>query len=541
MIQLKNIERSYKTPAGQTWVLRRINLDIREGEFITIMGPSGAGKSSLLNVLALLDDEWEGEYWFREEAVHAMKRKQRADLAKRNIGMVFQSYHLLDDLTVRENIDLPLSYKDIPRSQRQGMVADTLDRFQMVAKKDLYPNQLSGGQQQLVGIARAVIHKPPLLLADEPTGNLHSTQAKEIMELFRDLNQAGTTIVQVTHSEANAAYGSRIIQLRDGWMVSDSSNRRPPAAWRGGQPMRGFLRALLGVSLVALSLIPTFAAAQSAAALQLEMPKSHNPFGAYMPNHVPQPVLVNSPRLDQLIKDGKLYLSLKDAIDLALENNLDLAIARYNLPIAETDVLRTRAGGYFRGVNTGVVQGTPGGGVGGSGSGAGAGGTTGGAGGAGAGASGLVQSTLGTGTAVSSYDPSVNANVGSEHLTQPLSNFQIYGVPALKLNTTQANFNVVQALPTGTTFSFEFDNNRQTTNSIFSNLTPVLELVVSGQLPAAASRGIWPGPESALSAHRQEQQEDFRHRLQRPDHRHHHSDRKHLLGPRQRLRAVARE
>ncbi|HTR65077.1 MAG TPA: ABC transporter ATP-binding protein [Terriglobales bacterium] len=224
MIQLKNIERSYKTPAGQTWVLRRINLEIREGEFITIMGPSGAGKSSLLNALALLDDAWEGEYWFREEAVHAMKRKQRADLAKRNTGMVFQSYHLLDDLTVQENIDLPLSYKDIPRSQRQGMVAETLDRFQIVAKKDLYPSQLSGGQQQLVGIARAVIHKPPLLLADEPTGNLHSSQAKEIMELFRDLNQHGTTIVQVTHSEANAAYGSRIIQLRDGWMVSDSSN-----------------------------------------------------------------------------------------------------------------------------------------------------------------------------------------------------------------------------------------------------------------------------------------------------------------------------
>jgi len=151
MIQLRNLERSYKLPAGQTWVLRRINLDIREGEFITFMGPSGAGKSSLLNVLALLDDAWEGEYWFREEAVHQMKRKQRADLAKRNVGMVFQSYHLLDDLTVQENIDLPLSYKDIPRKERQSLVADTLDRFQIVAKKDLYPSQLSGGQQQLVG------------------------------------------------------------------------------------------------------------------------------------------------------------------------------------------------------------------------------------------------------------------------------------------------------------------------------------------------------------------------------------------------------
>jgi len=224
MIQLKNLERSYKLPAGQFWVLRRINLEIREGEFISIMGPSGAGKSSLLNVLALLDDGWEGEYWFREQPVHAMKRKQRAELAKRSMGMVFQSYHLLDDLTVSENIDLPLSYKDIPIKQRQGLVADALDRFQIVAKKDLFPNQLSGGQQQLVGVARAVIHKPALLLADEPTGNLHSSQAKEIMEIFGELNQQGTTIVQVTHSEANAAYGSRTIQLHDGWIVSDTAN-----------------------------------------------------------------------------------------------------------------------------------------------------------------------------------------------------------------------------------------------------------------------------------------------------------------------------
>ena len=224
MIQLKNLERSYKTAAGETWVLRRIDLTIPEGAFLTIMGPSGAGKSSLLNALALLDDQWAGEYWFRDEAVHRMKRKDRAELAKRNIGMVFQSYHLLDDLTVQENIDLPLSYKDIPSSERQAMVADTLDRFQIVAKKDLYPNQLSGGQQQLVGIARAVIHKPALLLADEPTGNLHSSQAKEIMELFAELNRQGTTIVQVTHSEVNASYGSRTINLRDGWMVSDTGN-----------------------------------------------------------------------------------------------------------------------------------------------------------------------------------------------------------------------------------------------------------------------------------------------------------------------------
>ncbi len=224
MIQLRNVERSYKTGAGQTWVLRRINLDIQEGEFLTIMGPSGAGKSSLLNVLALLDDQWHGEYWLKDEAAHKMNRRQRADLAKRKIGMVFQSYHLLDDLTVQENIDLPLSYKDMPRAQRQGLVADTLDRFSIVGKKDLFPSQLSGGQQQLVGVARAVIHKPALLLADEPTGNLHSSQAKEIMELFRELNQEGTTIVQVTHSESNAAFGNRVIELRDGWLVADTSN-----------------------------------------------------------------------------------------------------------------------------------------------------------------------------------------------------------------------------------------------------------------------------------------------------------------------------
>jgi putative ABC transport system ATP-binding protein len=224
MIQLKNVERSYKTKAGQTWVLRRINFEIEEGEFITVMGPSGAGKSSFLNVLALLDDQWEGEYWFHEQAVHKMKRKERAELAKKNTGMVFQSYHLLDDLTVEENLDLPLSYKNIPARQRQSLVADTLDRFQIVAKKDLYPSQLSGGQQQLVGVARAIIHKPALLLADEPTGNLHSSQAKEIMELFRELNRQGTTIVQVTHSETNAAFGTRTIQLRDGWLVADTAN-----------------------------------------------------------------------------------------------------------------------------------------------------------------------------------------------------------------------------------------------------------------------------------------------------------------------------
>ena len=224
MIEIRNLERSYKTGAGQTWVLRRIDLKIERGEFVTLMGPSGAGKSSLLNAIALLDDQWLGEYYFDGDPVHAMGRKQRAELAKRSMGMVFQSYHLLDELTVAENIDLPLSYKNMPRAERQALVADTLDRFNIVGKKDLFPSQLSGGQQQLVGIARAVIHNPALLLADEPTGNLHSEQAKEIMELFRELNNEGTTIVQVTHSDANAAYGNRIIEVRDGWMTQDSAN-----------------------------------------------------------------------------------------------------------------------------------------------------------------------------------------------------------------------------------------------------------------------------------------------------------------------------
>ncbi len=223
MIELKNVERSYKAGYTETWVLRRIGLIIREGEFVTVMGPSGAGKSSLLNILALLDDGWKGEYWFGDTAVHTLNRTQRADLARRSIGMVFQSYHLLDDLTVAENIDLPLSYKNLPAGERQGMVADILDRFQIVAKKDLFPSQLSGGQQQLVGIARAVVHAPALLLADEPTGNLHSTQAREIMQIFCELNRSGTTIVQVTHSEANARYGRRIVELGDGWMTRDEA------------------------------------------------------------------------------------------------------------------------------------------------------------------------------------------------------------------------------------------------------------------------------------------------------------------------------
>ena len=224
MITLRNIEKYFEHGPTKTFVLRRINAEIKEGEFVSIMGPSGAGKSSLLNVLAMLDDQWRGEFLFENTPVQTLNRKQRAELARRRTGMVFQSYHLIDDLTVAENIDLPLSYKDIPRPERQALVADTLDRFNIVGKKDLYPSQLSGGQQQLVGIARAVIHKPSLLLADEPTGNLHSEQAAEIMQLFRTLNQQGTTIVQVTHSETNAAFGSRTLELRDGWLTRDTAN-----------------------------------------------------------------------------------------------------------------------------------------------------------------------------------------------------------------------------------------------------------------------------------------------------------------------------
>lgn len=223
LIQLNNLERSYKTGHAESFVLRRVSLDIAPGEFVTVMGPSGAGKSSLLNVLAMLDDAWRGEFIFDGTSVQSLNRKGRADLARKRVGMVFQSYHLLDDLTVAENIELPLTYKDVSRAERQALVADTLDRFAIVGKKDLYPSQLSGGQQQLVGVARAVIHKPSLLLADEPTGNLHSAQAAEVMQLFRTLNDEGTTIVQVTHSEANAAYGTRTLELRDGWLSRDTA------------------------------------------------------------------------------------------------------------------------------------------------------------------------------------------------------------------------------------------------------------------------------------------------------------------------------
>jgi putative ABC transport system ATP-binding protein len=218
LVRVRGLEKSVSTRAGTTWILRQIDLDIEEGEFVTVMGPSGAGKSTLLSILGMLDDQWAGEYHLLGEAVHELPRKRRADLNKRHVGFVFQQYHLLDDLTVRENLELPLSYRDMRSSERASRVADTLDRFQIVGKKDLFPSQLSGGQQQLVAVARAVIAEPRLILADEPTGNLHSDQAREIMELFKKLNERGTTIVQVTHSADNAAFGHRVVRLRDGWL-----------------------------------------------------------------------------------------------------------------------------------------------------------------------------------------------------------------------------------------------------------------------------------------------------------------------------------
>jgi putative ABC transport system ATP-binding protein len=220
MISVRNLEKSVRTGAGETFLLRRIGIDVKPGEFISIMGPSGAGKSTLLHILGMHDTDWRGEYELCGQPIHALKHRDRLALQKKHIGFVFQSYHLLDNLTVYENLEVPLSYRDVPRPQRQSIVSDVLDRFQIVAKKDLYPSQLSGGQQQLVGVARAVVASPGLILADEPTGNLHSEQAREIMELFRKLNNEGTTIVQVTHSETNAQYGNRIIKLRDGWVVN---------------------------------------------------------------------------------------------------------------------------------------------------------------------------------------------------------------------------------------------------------------------------------------------------------------------------------
>ncbi|HEX5004474.1 MAG TPA: ABC transporter ATP-binding protein [Gemmatimonadales bacterium] len=221
MIRLVNVEKSVPTRPSPTFLLRQLNLQVQAGEFVTIMGPSGAGKSTLLAILGMLDSEHTGEYWFGDHAVHALAPKARHALARASVGFVFQQYHLLDDLTVAENLDVPLGYRNVPSKERQAIVADTLDRFRMVGKKDLFPAQLSGGQQQLVAVARAVIAKPPLLLADEPTGNLHSEQGRKIMELFRRLNEEGTTIVQVTHSEENARYGHRIVRLNDGWLSGD--------------------------------------------------------------------------------------------------------------------------------------------------------------------------------------------------------------------------------------------------------------------------------------------------------------------------------
>jgi ABC-type lipoprotein export system ATPase subunit len=220
---LRNIEKHYQAGHVKTFVLRRVNIDIAEGEFVTIMGPSGAGKSTLMSIVGMLDAAWEGEYFFLDQPVHKLKPKERAALNKQYIGFVFQSYHLIDSLTVYENLDLPLSYRDVKKAQRQALVAEALDRFHIVGKKDLFPSQLSGGQQQLVGVARAVVGNPKLILADEPTGNLHTGQAEEIMELFKKLNEEGTTIIQVTHSEKNATYGDRVIQLLDGWVVGQES------------------------------------------------------------------------------------------------------------------------------------------------------------------------------------------------------------------------------------------------------------------------------------------------------------------------------
>lgn len=221
LVSLRGLEKVIESPAGRMFLLRRVTFDVSPGEFITIMGPSGAGKSTLLAILGMFDGAWTGEYHFRGHPVHRLDNKSRLALNRRHIGFVFQQYHLLDDLTVAENLDVPLSYRNVPKDQRTAIVADALDRFQIVGKKDLYPRQLSGGQQQLVGVARAVIASPDLLLADEPTGNLHSSQAREIMELFTKLNQQGTTIIQVTHSHENATYGRRIINLKDGWLEGE--------------------------------------------------------------------------------------------------------------------------------------------------------------------------------------------------------------------------------------------------------------------------------------------------------------------------------
>ncbi|MEW6364909.1 MAG: ABC transporter ATP-binding protein [Acidobacteriota bacterium] len=243
MIKLRGVTKFYSSGFVKTFVLRRVNLDIREGEFVSIMGPSGAGKSTLLHIVGMLDDASEGEYHFFDQPVHTLSERKRTELHQRNIGFVFQSYHLIDDLTVYENLETPLLYKKVPSSERRSLVAETLDRYQIVAKRDLFPNQLSGGQQQLVAVARALIIRPKLILADEPTGNLNSKQGGEIMTLFTQLNREGTTILQATHSEKNASYGSRIIHLLDGWVDREEVLRRTDP---GAGQAAGDCRALEG-------------------------------------------------------------------------------------------------------------------------------------------------------------------------------------------------------------------------------------------------------------------------------------------------------
>jgi ABC-type lipoprotein export system ATPase subunit len=220
MISLRNVDRVYPLKGGPYYALRNIRLDVAAGDFLSIMGPSGSGKSTLLHILGLHDAAWQGEYTLGGEPVHRLDPNKRFELQKKHIGFVFQSYHLLDDLTVYENLEVPLSYRNTPKKDRESIVCDALDRFHIVGKKDLYPSQLSGGQQQLVGIARALVARPALILADEPTGNLHSDQGREIMELFRKLNrEEGVTIVQVTHANENAAYGTRVVRLQDGMLL----------------------------------------------------------------------------------------------------------------------------------------------------------------------------------------------------------------------------------------------------------------------------------------------------------------------------------
>ena len=225
MIKLDDISKYYAAGPRKTYVLRHLNLEVEEGEFVTIMGPSGAGKSTLLHILGMLDDPSEGEYHFYDHSVHELTEKHKSEIHKHYIGFVFQSYHLIDELNVYENLETPLLYKKIRGPERKAMVADILDRFSIVAKKKLFPNQLSGGQQQLVGVARAVIAQPKLILADEPTGNLNSAEGKKIMEMLKDLNENGTTIIQVTHSEEKAAYGNRIIRLIDGWIQKENQKK----------------------------------------------------------------------------------------------------------------------------------------------------------------------------------------------------------------------------------------------------------------------------------------------------------------------------